>query len=184
MDIGKWLPEGKMKKLILVVGIIAAALIALSAVFPEAKTENTELPQKGTDEETARYEAQLCERVHRIVSLIKGVGKLDVTVTLESGIEYVYAKEEKSDSDVRSSGSDGVSTSSSSEEKLILVEDANGRKTALLRKMILPAVRGVVVVCDGGGDPQVINAVTEAVKTALGIRSTQVFVAKRAENAA
>lgn len=184
MDIGKWIPEGKMKKVILIAGIVAAALLVLSVVMPEAKPEEAADLQKNTDEETVRYETELCERVQRIVSLIKGVGALDVTVTLENSIEYIYTKEEKSDSNVQNDGDEGVSKSASSEEKLILVEDANGRKTALLQKMILPAVRGVVVVCDGGDDPQVVNAVTEAVKTALGIRSTQVFVAKRAEKAA
>ena len=45
---------------------------------------------------------------------------------------------------------------------------------------LLPAVRGVVVVCEGGGDPLVVSAVTEAMKTALGVNTSQVCVTKRA----
>ena len=41
---------------------------------------------------------------------------------------------------------------------------------------IQPTVRGVVVVCDGGGDPAVCRRVTEAVTTALGITSGRVCV--------
>lgn len=85
-----------------------------------------------------------------IVSQIDGVGEAHVSVTLDSGIEYVYAKEEKQDTDTRDGASGSTTTRASSEEKLIIVEDENGRKTALLRKTLLPAVRGVVVVCEGG----------------------------------
>ena len=63
------------------------------------------------------------------------------------------------------------------DQKTILVEDANGRKTALLRKTLEPEVRGVVVVCEGGGNPITVMQITEAVKTALGIPSTRVCVA-------
>lgn len=133
---------------------------------------------ENADEETARYEEKLRERVLAIVSQIDGVGEAHVSVTLDSGIEYVYAKEEKQDTDTRDGASGSTTTRASSEEKLIIVEDENGRKTALLRKTLLPAVRGVVVVCEGGGDPLVVSAVTEAVKTALGVNTSQVCVIK------
>ena len=124
--------------------------------------------------------AKTRERVLAIVSQIDGVGEAHVSVTLDSGIEYVYAKEEKQDTDTRDGASGSTTTRASSEEKLIIVEDENGRKTALLRKTLLPAVRGVVVVCEGGGDPLVVSAVTEAMKTALGVNTSQVCVTKRA----
>ena len=131
------------------------------------------------DIKVEEYEEKLRTRISDIVSQIKGVGEAGVSLTLEGGIEYVYVKDEKSDTEIRGSNTDPVSKSSSSEEKVILVEDENGHKTALIQRITLPKVQGVVIVCDGGDDIEVVSAVTEAVKTALGIKSTQVCVIKR-----
>ena len=184
MEISKIFRPENRKKILLVAGIAAMVLIGLSVLIPSNKDSPQTAAAENADEETARYEEKLRERVLAIVSQIDGVGDAHVSLTLDSGIEYVYAKEEKQDTDMQDDTTGGTTTRASSEEKLIIVEDENGRKTALIRKTLLPAVRGVVIVCDGGGDPLVLSAVTEAVKTALGINTSQVYVTKRAAGSA
>ncbi len=184
MEISKIFRPENRKKILLVAGIAAMVLIGLSVWIPSNKDTPQTAAAENADEETARYEEKLRERVLAIVSQIDGVGDAHVSLTLDSGIEYVYAKEEKQDTDMQDDTTGGTTTRASSEEKLIIVEDENGRKTALIRKTLLPAVRGVVIVCDGGGDPLVVSAVTEAVKTALGINTSQVYVTKRAAGSA
>ena len=184
MEISKIFRPENRKKIRLVAGIAAMVLIGLSVLIPSNKDTPQTAAAENADEETARYEEKLRERVLAIVSQIDGVGDAHVSLTLDSGIEYVYAKEEKQDTDMQDDTTGGTTTRASSEEKLIIVEDENGRKTALIRKTLLPAVRGVVIVCDGGGDPLVVSAVTEAVKTALGINTSQVYVTKRAAGSA
>ena len=184
MEISKIFRPENRKKILLVAGIAAMVLIGLSVLIPSNKDTPQTAAAENADEETARYEEKLRERVLAIVSQIDGVGDVHVSLTLDSGIEYVYAKEEKQDTDMQDDTTGGTTTRASSEEKLIIVEDENGRKTALIRKTLLPAVRGVVIVCDGGGDPLVVSAVTEAVKTALGINTSQVYVTKRAAGSA
>ena len=184
MEISKIFRPENRKKILLVAGIAAMVLIGLSVLIPSNKDTPQTAAAENADEETARYEEKLRERVLAIVSQIDGVGDAHVSLTLDSGIEYVYAKEEKQDTDMQDDTTGGTTTRASSEEKLIIVEDENGRKTALIRKTLLPAVRGVVIVCDGGGDPLVVSAVTEAVKTALGINTSQVYVTKRAAGSA
>ena len=184
MEISKIFRPENRKKILLVAGIAAMVLIGLSVLIPSNKDTPQTAAAENADEETARYEEKLRERVLAIVSQIDGVGDAHVSLTLDSGIEYVYAKEEKQDTDMQDDTTGGTTTRASSEEKLIIVEDENGRKTALIRKTLLPAVRGVVIVGDGGGDPLVVSAVTEAVKTALGINTSQVYVTKRAAGSA
>ena len=184
MEISKIFRPENRKKILLVAGIAAMVLIGLSVLIPSNKDTPQTAAAENADEETARYEEKLRERVLAIVSQIDGVGDAHVSLTLDSGIEYVYAKEEKQDTDMQDDTTGGTTTRASSEEKLIIVEDENGRKTALIRKTLLPAVRGVVIVCDGGGDPLVVSAVTEAVKTALGINTSQFYVTKRAAGSA
>ena len=184
MEISKIFRPENRKKILLVAGIAAMVLIGLSVLIPSNKDTPQTAAAENADEETARYEEKLRERVLAIVSQIDGVGDAHVSLTLDSGIEYVYAKEEKQDTDMQDDTTGGTTTRASSAAKLNIVEDEIGRKTALIRKTLLPAVRGVVIVCDGGGDPLVVSAVTEAVKTALGINTSQVYVTKRAAGSA
>lgn len=66
--------------------------------------------------------------------------------------------------------------SSSSQKRLVLVENGEGGNQPVLEKTVRPQVNGVVVVCQGAKSMTVCQQVTEAVTTVLGIRSTQVCV--------
>ena len=178
----RWLEDSSKRKWLIGAGVLVIALIGLSGFFPKEKEQTADVKQQEAEvkEETKAYEEELCTRVENIVNCISGVGQSHVSVTLDSGVEYVYAVEQKTDTDTTSQ-SDATSERASSEKKLILVDDQNGGTTALLRTTKLPKVRGVVVVCDGGADPMVVANVTEAVKTALGIYSSQVCVVKRTD---
>ena len=113
------------------------------------------------------YEELYQQKVSALVEQIAGV------------VEYVYVKEEKQNSNNQESPDGESSTRAESESKTLLVEDQNGRKTALLRTTKEPKVRGVVVVCEGGGDVRVAERVTEAVSAALGIGSSRICVTER-----
>ncbi len=48
-------------------------------------------------------------------------------------------------------------------------------------KEVEPVIRGVLVVCEGGGDPVVVERVTQAVTKALDISTAKVCVSKLSE---
>lgn len=67
--------------------------------------------------------------------------------------------------------------------KIFLTMDDNGENiylnnTDTKTQSITPVVRGVVIVCDGGDDPVVINRVMSAVTKSLDISSNKVCVTK------
>lgn len=172
------LKDDKKMKLVMVVGITGIILIALTTFLPK---KSTDTPEVSLDEKTtAAYEAEIEKAIAELVASIDGVGKSKIMVTLKNGVEYVYAKEEKQNSDTTNgSGSDQtVQQRDNYEQKTILVEDSNGRKTALIKTTLEPTVKGVVVVCEGGDDILVQQRVTDAVKTALGIGANNVCVTK------
>ena len=181
MNWKEWFQEDRKIKIAVAAGILVIAILFLSTFWPRADSggENAEARETAVGEikSNAIYEEEYRQRILRLVSQIEGVGQAEVEVTLQSGIEYVYAKEESKSADTQNSESQNISTRSSLEQKTILVEDENGNRQALLRTTLEPTVRGVVVVCEGGGDPTVISQVTEAVKTAMGIGANQVCVA-------
>lgn len=166
---------------LVIAGIGGVLLFFCSGLFGEktasAPVEEPSGPAAGLT--NREYEELYQQKVSALVEQIAGVGKSQVTVTLDTGVEYVYVKEEKQNSDNQESPDGESSTRAESESKTLLVEDQNGRKTALLRTTKEPRVRGVVVVCEGGGDVRVAERVTEAVSAALGIGSSRICVTER-----
>lgn len=63
----------------------------------------------------------------------------------------------------------------------VMVEDGGSPLVTALNE---PEIKGVVVVCAGGGAPKVVAQVTAAVKTALDISSAKITVSKISSGAA
>ena len=91
-----------------------------------------------------------------------GAGKTAVMVTLESDSERIYA----TDTD-----RDGASTH-------VLL--GSGGTDGLVETVQTPQVRGVAVVCEGGGSPTVQSRVTALVETLTGVGANHITVAKMA----
>ena len=167
-------------RFVLVVGIAGMLLILLSQLLSSpakkqvSKTETAEMTME-------QYEQEIERRLTELVTSIQGVGRAKVMVTLESGIEYIYATQERKRSEnTQDFSEDKLERShSSSDEELdyIIFEGADG-KQALVRTRLEPGIKGVVVICDGADNKSVENSVVNVVTTALGILSTRVFVAK------
>ena len=99
--------------------------------------------------------------------------------TIDYSSDYSEALEERLLSIV--SDIDGVG-----DVKIFLTMDNSGENMYLENsdtktKTVTPTVRGVVVVCDGGDDPVIINRVTEAVTKSLDIPFSKVCVTKLSE---
>ena len=63
------------------------------------------------------------------------------------------------------------------EQTYILIDGAGGEQP-LVTAELEPQVKGVVVVCEGGDQPDVVGKVVDAVKVALDISSTRISVSK------
>lgn len=170
-------------KLIVLVGLLGMALILLSQLMSREKP-----PQRPMDEATASFTAEdyiegLESKLQELVTGIEGVGRAEVMVTLESGVEYVYAQEEKRNTDtIRGQGEEQevfkVSQKENVEQKYIIVETEYGKRQALVLTELQPRIQGVVIVCEGADDIRVQEKLTSVVTTALGISSTRVCVVK------
>ncbi len=172
--------KGQRSRLLLFVGIAGMALILVSSVFPpQAKTN----PPMGTPEQTPEaYAAQMEQRLTDLVGKVDGVGKCEVMVTTENGVEYVYAVEQSQNVNETSSyeGEQArrLTQQQNNAQKYILLDAGSGKKEALLKTRRQPTIKGVVVVCEGAGSAIVQERVTQVVTTALGIPYHKVCVTK------
>lgn len=173
--------NGNCRKVILGAGIIGIALIFLSSFFSGSEKTEPKATKSGNVYTAEEYEAHLEKNLTALITKIQGVGNANVMVTLEQTKQSVYAKEEKNSGQTTKDQSDGSTrdeTNQSNETNYILVKGSDGSEQALAVTEIQPVVKGVVVVCDGGGNPAVQQSVTEAVTTALDISSVRVCVIK------
>lgn len=169
----------KKIKFIVIAGLLGMLFIFLSngkSDAPDTSINTENAAAFSVEELTARTE----ERLKAIVGNIYGVGRCEIMVTFENGIEYVYASEAKDVSDVLDEGEGGKKQEKiSSENAPVIIEQGRG-KEALKVKEIQPRVRGVVVVCDGAQDISVRQQIIDAVTTSMDISSAKVYVAKAA----
>ena len=168
--------KGKNKtRLLAVAGIVIILIIFLTEIIP--KPSSAPKSTKSEDNYIKTTEARLTE----IVSSMEGVGKTKVFITTDGSEKNIYATENKDSTDI--SNDKSGETSSKYNEKVttdqkIQIIDSGGTREAILIKTELPKIIGVVVVCKGGDSKLIRDKVTQAVTTALGILSTDVYVTK------
>ena len=161
-------------RLLVAVGLLGMGLILCSELLAGEEPKKSEPAMKQPEQQNAQQsEQQLQQRLEEIISQIDGVGECSVMLTFEESERSVYAVE---DSVSQEQDRQTNSGSSSSQKKLVLIEDGEGGNQPVLEKKVRPQVNGVVVVCQGAKSMTVCQQVTEAVTTVLGIRSTQVCV--------
>ena len=174
------LKNDKYKKIVIISGLVGILLIFLSSF---SSCDKKESPQNKNDDITVEeYRTQIENSLKEIVSTIQGAGKAKVLVTVENGTETVYATEQKKNKESAEDKSNGETTkkkeSDDSEVRYITVKDSNGTEKALSVTQVQPTVKGVVIVCDGGDNPNTQQRIINAVTTALNITSKRVCVTK------
>ena len=176
-----FLKSEKGGKIILAVGILAIFCIFLSGYFSGGDGEKSSQAQPGEAQilSADEYAAKLENKLTDIVGSIAGAGDCKVMVTLENGIQYVYAQEEKiSENKTQDSTNSTTRTQESGDQqRTYLIVDGGSGKQALVVTEVQPTIKGVVVVCQGGDIPAVQQRIINAVTTALAVNSTRVCVA-------
>lgn len=173
--------EKQRNKIILIFGVIGLILIMISEILPEENQKISEnIVNQNTENEV--YVKNMEKKLISLVENVSGAGKSDVMITLEQGIEYVYASESKKVIDETQSR-DGENNSKiqqkdNSEKKIVVLEE-NGVNRPLVQTSREPQIKGVVVVCEGGNSSVVKARITEVLTIVLGIGSNQVCVVPR-----
>lgn len=174
----KWLKQQNKSNLLIIAGVIGMACIALSSLLPSGQSKPKESATSVSSLSSEEYALHLEQRLERMIKGIQGAGNCKVLVTIEQGTEYIYATEDKNSTQVdETSEVEKHSTESkaSDEQTYIMVSTKQGEHPLLLTELT-PRVKGVVAVCDGGGNPDVVQRVKQALVTALSIREDQICV--------
>ncbi len=149
----------KYAVIILLVGIL---LMMLPGNLFGSKKEN-QVTEKITQRESVQ--AQL----ENILSYIQGAGNVKVMLKELSGEETVYQANEN------------ISISDSSKDTktdVITVTDQNRNEYGLVKQVNPPKYLGAIIICQGGDDPSVRLAITDAVSKITGLGADKIAVLK------
>lgn len=123
--------------------------------------------------------AQLEEELTAILTQIKGSGKVDVQITLDTGKEFVYARDTVTETEITeeedNAGGTRVIKNTKEETKMVMVNGSSSDNPVLLKE-IEPTVKGVLVVAEGAKESQVKANLSLAAQTALGLPAYKVLV--------
>ncbi|HIU30743.1 MAG TPA: stage III sporulation protein AG [Candidatus Caccousia avistercoris] len=161
------------RKWIILAGIGGIALIFLSSLFQGQPAESGQAAPAVAESSAAEYAQSLQQQLESLIAQIDGAGQAQVLVTLERSAQQVYATEE-----TKSARTGESSQEDERQSSYLVVRAADGSEQALKVTEVQPTVKGVVIVCPGGGDPAVAERITQAVTTALDISSARVCVVK------
>lgn len=155
-----------------VLGIVGIVLIYMSTMTASDEEGASACAEEFSTEE---YTAYLEQQVREIVAAVSGDSSAVVTVTLESGMTYVYAEDKK-----ENNRTEETEQSEESEKSYIIVRDSDGAEHPLVVTKQLPAVRGVAIVCGPVGE-ETREKIQNAVMAALDITRRKIFIANKAQ---
>jgi stage III sporulation protein AG len=151
-SIFKYIKNMKGKWAVALLALVGVFLLTLGGTLGGEGKEISS-PEKYC-QSSDEYKKELEGSISLICSRVSGDTSPVVTVTLECGEEYVYAKR-----------SDGSYVTSSGEAVLLCTR--------------APRVSGVAIVCRGGENTQIKSTLTELVCALLGIGSNRVFIGEK-----
>ena len=171
-------------------------ILLMVIALPVKKTENagdeTGLSDTGSDtmktSETEKddgdgsYTQEVENRLEALLSSMDGVGEVKVMVTLSSSVEQVVEKDVPYSMDTTketdSAGGSRDVVNSKQEETTVYVTDQAGNKTPYISKTLEPAIEGVTVVAQGGGNAVVQNNITDVIQALFGVEAHKIKVVK------
>lgn len=150
-----WLGKYKFALLILLLGLGIMGI-------PEK-----EIPEREVT--TSSEEPSVQEQLQSVLSQIEGAGRVEVLLTQAQGARTHYRTDIQRESE---------GDRESLEEKTVLITGSDRTESGLVLGTDPPVYQGAVVVCQGGGNPQVKLAIVEAVRCATGLGANQISVVK------
>lgn len=183
----------KPKKDQLVILLLFGVLLLVIAIPTEPRREKTTRMEeadtggdalKGTGQTSSEnsYERQQEKRLKEVLEKVEGVGRVEVMITLRSSSEKVVEKDAPSRSqrveETDSQGGSRTTQENEREEATVYEESEDGKRTPYVIQELEPAVEGVIVIAQGGGNAAVKQNILEAVQALFPVEAHKIKIMK------
>ncbi len=164
------------------------AAIGIVLLLPTGSKKTGQAAQQPQDTAESRdmdagtsVQAEMEQKLEEALSQMDGVGAVHVVVTLESTGKKIVEKDvpARSTTEENKKGEEtGSVTSSSQDEATVYEKTQNGAETPYVVSEEYPAVRGVLVIAEGGGSPVTVQEIQEAVMALFQVGANKIKVVK------
>ena len=142
--------------------VVALGLVLMLWPTGKKETQSVQLPAQPVQQPS------ITEELTAILGQIRGVGRVRVMVTEQSGSQTHYQTDISGTQD----------SDSSTHDSRTVVISSGGAEEGLITSVSPPVYMGAVVVCQGADDPSVRLAVSQAVASVTGISTDRISVLK------
>ncbi|CUH93276.1 hypothetical protein [Herbinix luporum] len=138
-----------------------------------------------TSHDTNTYISELEGRLENILRKVKGIGEVEVMITLKTSGEKIplkdvpYTQEGLNEED--GEGGSRANNRIQKEESTVLVTNEDGDNQPYILQERQPEVEGVVVIAEGGDNVLVIKDIVEAAEVLFNIPTHKVKVMKMSD---
>ena len=150
--------------------------------FSDTGSDTMKTSETEKDDGDGSYTQEVENRLEALLSSMDGVGEVKVMVTLSSSVEQVVEKDVPYSMDTTketdSAGGSRDVVNSKQEETTVYVTDQAGNKTPYISKTLEPAIEGVTVVAQGGGNAVVQKNITDVIQALFGVEAHKIKVVK------
>ena len=155
--------RGALEKYRYVLLVIGAGVVLL--LLPAGERPAPSAPAATAQEGAEGFDLEgFEEKLAQALSQVEGAGRVRVVLTLKEGSRQVLARDREEDQN------GGTSST------VVTVGRGSGNQGVVPLQTVAPQFRGALVVCPGGGDPQVRLKLIEAVSALTGLGSNCVSV--------
>lgn len=172
--------------------LVAAGVLLLILSVPDflslkgdtqsgSDTKGTAVVEHRTDE-TSVYVENMEQKLETALRKVKGIGDVDVMLTVKSSKERVALKDDTdsqtSNSETDSGGGTRVETSIDKSEQTVMSQAGGGGNTPYVVKELEPELEGVLVIAEGGNDARIISEINSAVQVLFDVPAHKIKVMK------
>lgn len=150
----------KYVALVVLVGVVLMLL-------PSGKGEQQTVSDQPVNVSEAYSLAETEKRLEQLLGRIRGVGQVQVMLTLKSGSSLQLA--ENRSTSLRD-------TENRQDRDVVTLNRGSGYEDVVVTEQTYPVYQGAVVVCQGAGDSSVNLAVIQAVSVLTGLGSDKITV--------
>lgn len=175
-ETGQYADSNSSQSLLPITGITG-----LDGKNTEAITAQNDNTMNSTDE-LDRYTQHLEEKLEKVLNAMEGVGSVKVMITVNASGEQIIEKDlPNSKSVTTEADADGGNRSINeyeNKESTVYLTDSNGNQIPYVVKQLEPAIEGVMVVAEGGGNPIINKNITEVIQALFDIEAHKIVVVK------
>ncbi|NCB63392.1 MAG: stage III sporulation protein AG [Clostridia bacterium] len=158
---------GKYKFVLLV--LLAGILLLLMPAFGGGEKSAGAQGAGTSPPESSFNMDELEKKLSDTLSRVDGAGKVSVVLTVKAGTRQILAQ------DVTTAEKDGASEKTTT--TVVTSKGSSGQEAVPLQQ-VYPTFQGALVVCPGGGDPEVSLQISQAVSALTGLGADKISICK------